>query len=407
MSSDGTMLSQEVRPAVSPRLSVHVDSIDGLRGLAALTIVVFHLFQHFGCPELRPFWHLNVFRPLHDGWCGVNLFLVISGFCLFWPYALDSQRPLVLRSFFMRRILRIVPAYYASLMIVPVCFTLLHFAGLSDSSAWPRHGLTDIILHLTLLHSLLGDTIHSWNGVTWTLGLEWLWYLMFPLMVWAFRHFGAPRALALVAVATIGYRLLLYMLLGPSAELPLARQEDAFALRVFVLGRLLEFGMGMFVAWWLATRSVPDGAIGGIIFCGLVLLAVAHVCTPVDVFLPVRDNLYGVAFALFLLVTAAPSQHGLRRLFDNRFLRGVGEYSYSLYLFHMPLVALVCGVIRVAGATGPAAFLLSLLSVPVILFCCRLAFLAFEAPYLRAKHRGNCGSASVRSVRQETMSAKP
>jgi len=67
----------------SPRISAHLDGVDGLRGVASLAIVTHHMFDACDMPQLR-IHHINVLRPLDDFPAGVDLFLVLSGFCLFF-----------------------------------------------------------------------------------------------------------------------------------------------------------------------------------------------------------------------------------------------------------------------------------------------------------------------------------
>ncbi len=164
-------------------VATHLDAVDGLRGMAALLIVVYHCFTNVDSPEWRPILGVNLLRPLTDGWCGVNLFLVLSGFCLYWPFARNPQRRMSYASHMKRRSLRILPAYYASLLLVPAMYLLMRCCGASVDLDGPR-SWTDAILHLTMLHSFSAEAFSSWNGVTWSLGLEWCWYLLFPLAVW-------------------------------------------------------------------------------------------------------------------------------------------------------------------------------------------------------------------------------
>jgi peptidoglycan/LPS O-acetylase OafA/YrhL len=363
---------------------IHLGSVDGLRGIAALMVVIHHLFNWSGFPEWRPFMNINVLRPLHDGWIGVNLFLILSGFCLFWPLARDPARSFRFGLFMQRRFLRIVPAYYASLILVPVALWLLRAANFwPEAAVWPK-SLLDVVLHLLLLHSLTAESLRSWNSVTWSLGLEWTWYLFFPVAVWMFRKMGPLRAVATLGAITVTYLVSAWLLVGPSSRLG---EEQAFAIRTLLPGRLWEFGMGMLVASWIA-RHTLSRRLTILSLVGVpVLLALGHAATAVDPMLPVRNVIYGLAFALVLVAATGSEENPLHRFLEASWMRKTGEWSYSLYLFHLPVVILVAGLLALTGMNSVVRFFLSLLSLPVIVLLAKWEYTAFEQPFLNARRK--------------------
>jgi peptidoglycan/LPS O-acetylase OafA/YrhL len=283
-----------------------------------------------------------------------------------------------------RRFLRIVPAYYASLLLVPIALWFLHRADLYDgASNWPKTPL-DFVLHLVLLHSFTAESLRSWNSVTWSLGLEWTWYLFFPVAVWMFRKMGPLRAVSALAAITVAYLVGAYLLVGPSSRLD---EEQALAVRTFLPGRLWEFGMGMLVAWWIARHSVSRRFTNFALATVPVLLVIGHVASPIDPMLPVRNAVYGAAFTLLLLVATGTEGNLLQRALCASWLRQIGEWSYSLYLFHLPVVVLVTALLAAAGVHGSARFFLSLLSLPLIVLLARWEYLAFEQPFLKVREK--------------------
>jgi len=107
--------------------------IDGLRGVAILSVLLYHCWVHtIRTPLLFSLGgrHVDVTAPLHLGYLGVHLFLVLSGFCLTFPLARRGPSGMVLdlRRFFRRRALRILPPYYVALgvfSLLPVVERLL------------------------------------------------------------------------------------------------------------------------------------------------------------------------------------------------------------------------------------------------------------------------------------------
>ena len=303
------------------KTSSHLPGIDGLRGIAALVIVVYHLFCDSDNPEWRPFFNVNVLRPLHDGWVGVNLFLVLSGFCLYWPFARNSQRAFHFGEFMERRFWRIVPAYYASLVLVPAVVWLAREAHLYSGISHSPKGLLDVILHIFLLHSLSAESIQSWNSVTWSLGLEWTWYLFFPIAVLMFRKWGPLRTLVALLLITVTYLVSAYLVVGPTNRLS---EDSGLAIRSFLPGRLFEFGLGMAVAWWTARRILSPNQTRLATVCALLLLALGHIATPVDPMLPVRNLIYGAAFSLLILIAAAGVENGFSAFCERLWIRKIG-----------------------------------------------------------------------------------
>jgi peptidoglycan/LPS O-acetylase OafA/YrhL len=366
-----------------PRVA-HLDGVDVLRGLAALTIVLYHFFANAGSPEFRVHG-INLFRPFNDGWCAVNLFLVLSGFCLYWPYARDVTRPMRYGRFMRRRCFRILPAYYMALILVPFLYVGVYRLGLCTPSAGTPKDAADILVHLAMLHSFTPRYFGSWNGVSWSLGLEWTWYLAFPVALWLFRRLGPGRAMLVLTAGEVCYRVGLYLMLGPARNFPASSQDLTFTLRTFLLGRVIEFGLGMYVASVLVRTTVSRRAVRACALAVFPMLGIAHWAERFDVFLPVRDILYGLAASLLLVGVASRPQIADRWKI-GRIFRAIGVYSYSLYLFHMPFVHLALGITtrRLHLRPIPAMFT-AMLFTPVILLASKGAFMLFEMPFLNLR----------------------
>jgi len=377
-------------PVAEVAIPSHVAGIDGLRGLAAFSISIFHIFIGAGMPAYRPWRHINLLRPMHDGWAAVNFFLVLSGFCLFWPYARQASRQCHYKGYLLNRIRRIVPAYYASLLIVPALYILMHWFGINRGEHTETlDSWLDVGAHLLLLHSLLPGTFHM-NQVCWSLGLEWTWYLAFPLALWLFRRVGAGRGLLILTGITLAYRCGLYVIAGPAGLNP--NSGYTMWVRVLLPGRLAEFGVGMYVAAQLAKNyrgnanpftgwlfGRPLTALG---FCVVAMVA-AHLLLPLDTYLPFRDMTYGLAFAFLLVAAADPARGFVQRAFSGRLLDGLGQCSYSLFLLHMPIAIGVAGFLRLHGIDGAKNFLFSLAALPLMILVARLSYRFIEAPFLK------------------------
>ena len=177
--------------------SGYVDVLDGLRGIAIFLVVLFHTWQfswlNFTTLLHSPF-NLNHIPAI--GFLGVDLFFFVSAFCLTLPYARHhfegTQKP-TLRHFFVRRAAKILPSYYLAIFII------LTFFG--DKDIPPDRLWLHITTHLFFVHNVLFGTCQSINGVLWSLAVEVQFYLLFPLLILAFRRWPLATCCAMAASA--------------------------------------------------------------------------------------------------------------------------------------------------------------------------------------------------------------
>jgi peptidoglycan/LPS O-acetylase OafA/YrhL len=356
---------------ISPR-SRRLAGLDGIRGLAALYVVVNHVFLRAfpGYPvDHAPFW---------AGWFiygrfAVVVFIVLSGFSLALSPARHGWRLDGVSEFAQRRARRILPPYWAAL-------------AFSLAVAWlivpqPGHGVPDV--KSLIVNGLLVQNIvpaHSPNAAFWSMAVEAQLYILFPLllvMVW--RWGGA------VMLATVGLVVAAIGIFGPHIPgldtFVIQSPPDLAAL--FAVG-ILAAGI---VGAGQTRRSWP--------WPRLTLAAAAPVLALIwwQGSVWTLDHLYwvdlalGPAVACLLagLVTGRPAR--LLRLLDARPLRRLGSFSYSLYLTHAPIVAVVCERV-VAGrvATGVPAFLVSLaLVLPLTIGFAWVFAAVFESPFRGAR----------------------
>jgi peptidoglycan/LPS O-acetylase OafA/YrhL len=355
-------------PAVADPSRQWLAGLDGVRGLAALFVVVNHVFVRAfpGYPVDRaPFW---------AGWFiygrfAVVVFIVLSGFSLALSPARYGWRLDGVSRFARRRARRILPAYWAALVF-------------SLAVAWlvvppPGQGAPDaksVFVNGLLVQNLVGAP--SPNRSFWSIAVEAQLYVVFPLLLLMVRRWGAIVMVASVTlvVATTG-------ILGPHIS-----RLDAFVIQsppdlaaLFAVG-ILAAGI---VGASRARRSWP--------WAGLALAAAAPVLAAIwwqgSVWtlghLFWVDLALGPAVACLLAGLATGHPAPLLRLLDTRPLRNLGLSSYSLYLTHGPIVVVVYEQV-VAGRVrqGVPAFVVSLaLVVPLTIAFARVFASVFETPF--------------------------
>lgn len=316
-----------------------------LRGIAALAVVFHHSWSLGTMPRFPGYWVFEGF-----GTWGVSLFFMLSGFLLadhFWR----GERKGRLRAFYVRRVFRIVPAYYLNIAIL-----FLFFA--QHDALFSRTGAEQLVSNVTFTQFLRPETASNLNvnGVLWTLSIEAILYLVMPLLAWLVGRTFGLGALALIVVG-LGYRLYVaragqglqdfYFGVGAeptNARLYLARQ---------FLGILPLFAVGIGLKWLTTQRNlrlrltmprcVPSGV--AIVFLlmpsvlWLVFIERASFYTH-WVWFTGFDFVLGVLFVPAVLFVASPLP------VSKRFDRGavwLGERSYGLYLWHFPIILSVYG----------------------------------------------------------------
>jgi peptidoglycan/LPS O-acetylase OafA/YrhL len=313
---------------------------------------------------------------MHSGSTGVSLFLVLSGFCLFLPFAGGRTDRFKAATFFRRRFRRLAPAYYVSL-VLSLALALLTAAPLSQPPLTFDAGLWELGTHLTLTHSLFPDTFYALNGAYWSLGLEWQLYLGLPLLVFGIRRFGLTPTLIFAIACNVVYRLGLGLAIDLGAVAAGSSMADV-VLPNQLFGRWAEFALGMLAAELYASgrlqrlgRRVPLLLLLGIV----ALLPIAFAVTK----LQLSHLVYGAVFFLLLCVVLL-SNNFVSRALAWRPLVLIGTLSYSLYLVHQPVIQAVTAWFAVyePAASPHVVFVWLVVLFPAILFLAWLLFVLVE-----------------------------
>ena len=353
-----------VQPAASAMS--RLAGVDGLRAAAAVWVVLFHIRVFSGAH--LPFQPLDFF--VRSGSTGVSLFLVLSGFCLYVPFAGGRSGRFKTWSFFVRRARRLLPAYYCSLVLA-LGLNLIGGANLGFRPMSAGDAAWELGTHVTMLHTLFPSTFYALNGAYWSLGLEWQLYLALPLLILGMRRFGLVPTLGAAVVLNIVYRVLVAMA-GSHSWVP-AGVLQTVVLPNLLPGRWAEFVFGMVVAE-LYTRGTLDRLPRLARYAWVPMTAIGVVV----VGLPLAHLAFGAVFSL-LLIGVLAEKSLISRVFAWRPLVALGIMSYSLYLVHQPLVQALAYLLRHdLGLSSTRAFGALILLLPVVLAVAWLLFVLVE-----------------------------
>ena len=314
----------------------YLPALTGLRGVAALLVTILHLWHFAGQPSWRV-GPLDLTPLAICGYLGVDLFFVLSGFLLGLPFVRarmgDAPAPR-LGSFWTNRIRRVLPALWVQLAILFVVGWIIGGAAPAD--------VRELLAQATLTFNLF-DT-PTLNPVYWSLPIEWDFYVVLPLLALLFaRGSGHPGNVAILLCAVLAFRVACVWSgqeWGVDA-IPFARWL------VQLPGRVDQFVLGM-IAAWLVLRRAGDVALGrGLAWSGLVLILglMWYLSAHGDVIVRLRTpqvywhySLIGLGFACIVSGTALGPGRILDAVLRWQPLVFVGVISYSLYLWHYPVL---------------------------------------------------------------------
>ncbi len=370
-----------VEVSAPPAARQHLAYLDGLRALAALYVV----FSHASFTHLRDQAFTGPAKILGSllvhGHSAVNLFIVLSGFCLMLPVVRgDGSLQGGALAFFKKRARRILPPYFCCLAVTLLLNWLLigHKTGGYWDVSVPVTS-QGVLAHLLLVQDLFQATVSNISHPLWSISVEWRIYFAFPVLVLIWRKIGPLRTTSLAVAVS-------YLLLFVLGYLPINLDTPGASpqyLGLFVMGMLaaeISFSPQRHLS--LLRQRFPWMLITFLLF-----LLVVAVSKSAALPTPVADSVVGL-WAMTLLVAASPDRRSLlHRSLSWRPLVFIGTFAYSLYLIHAPLLQILWQYVLFPMHLSELTTLLLLcfFGTPIIIGLSYLFFLAFERPFLNSR----------------------
>lgn len=375
------------------------------------------------------------------GWCGVTLFFVLSGFLLFMPYArallFNAEWP-DWRRYYIRRIFRIWPGYFVSLLLMLVWLRPDYFQ--------PQHWL-DLLLFLTFLMDSTPQTFQAVNGPFWTLAVEWQFYLILPLLALLFSYLVGrgswqkrlwTLSLCIGGVALWGLLTRAWgrsWMISPHQPLFLPQVVHNIAYFLFYgqNGKFLEdFAVGMFISvfYVLSREKTCESGIvvslkrasdwfWGFGILWLFALGIWDIFPPVKALLDpwIGERAMFADFSIALgygccIVAVLFGPPYFRRPLEWGPLRCLGQLSYGIYMWHLPLLLWLVPTMMALARGWRGIFTYSLYwgcIFCVVLPFCYFFYLFIERPGINIgvkllKRRPGRRPAEVRMLSQKGVS---
>jgi peptidoglycan/LPS O-acetylase OafA/YrhL len=310
----------------------HVPALDGIRGLAIVLVMLFHLSMVPAVGRSAETWQAFT----QYGGLGVDVFFVLSGFLITGILRATLAEPHYFRNFYARRVLRIFPLYYAvvffSLCVLPhvVPWTTVKFGPANRDGVWYWLHLSNFAI------ARRGAFVHGILDISWSLAIEEQFYLVWPAVV----LFASARSLGRICVALI---------FGSCVSRLVLTLYGANPITVYTLTFCRLDGLALGALSAMAVRAMNQDTLRIWVVRGLAAVAASTLV----LLLPLSSlAAAGLAAAYWHLLAASLTGCAILGIFgwprapvQVAFhwppLRVLGRYSYGLYLFHYPIAALI------------------------------------------------------------------
>ncbi|MFZ4544759.1 MAG: acyltransferase family protein [Saprospiraceae bacterium] len=327
----------------------YLDNLTALRGIAALLVVVFH-----GNEMIAPFIKTETtfwFRKLY---LMVDLFFILSGFIMCYVYEAgfaDPDKHNKIGSFLKARFARIYPLHFVTLMFSALFIGITYILGKYEYLGvvgMAIFNVKSLFSNLLLLQSAHVEPIFTWNVPSWSISAEWIAYLLFPFLVVPFSKFN-PIKTVLAIVFIFGLYAILIFYISPNRPMLFPFLQTGYDLDVtfdwgFARG-ILGFTLGMCIYRMYVNQFLKAPLSNGWVLAGIAVLYSLYA----------HFNGSDFAAPLFfsvILLSSVYGSKGINAFYENRILQKLGDWSFSIYMWHLVLYTIVTSI-AIGGMSSP------------------------------------------------------
>lgn len=392
-----------------PDKAPHLPELDGIRGLAILGVLCSHIAGMGGVLNIisPAAWEKVALRAAIPLWGGVDLFFVLSGFLITGILLRTKRSKSYFSSFYARRMLRIFPIYYLTLILS--LFVGIYFGEVGRQlPVWTSEKVSYFLYLQNWPIFWHGDkTMGSVWGVYWSLAVEEQFYFAWPLLIFLCSEKNVMRICVLAIPCAIVLRIYLCC----------TYFGGQFGLLQLTSSRVDGLLMGAICATYMHFRKkpLPMSWIAAIGAAGAVIMAVIAVADTKELVETGRwmGMVGSTGFALLSMALVAASQHPLpwlKRCITLSWLRSAGKYSYGMYVYHILVIFamrryLINGRIATHGAGIPYGAPIKILAfcaeIFVVYLAARFSYELVETRFLRLKSHFEPVAAAARNSAAE------
>ncbi len=308
----------------------HYNILDGLRGVAAITVVCFHIFEAFATSHLD--------QRINHGYLAVDFFFILSGFVVGYAYD-DRWGAMKTKDFIKRRIVRLHPMVVMGAVIGAIIFYTQGCSVWDVSKVTVMALFVATILNMLLIPATTGTEIRGvgemfpLNGPSWSLFFEYIGNILYALFI---RKFSTKALAVLVFVAGCG--LAAFAIFGPLGDICVGYSLTGTEFTGGSLRLLFSFSAGLL----LSRIFKPVKVKGAFWICGLsvvALLAIPRIGGAEHLWMNgMYDTVCCVVFFPVLVYLGASGKSTDK--YTTRICNFLGDISYPLYMVHYPFIYL-------------------------------------------------------------------
>jgi peptidoglycan/LPS O-acetylase OafA/YrhL len=308
----------------------HYEILDGLRGVASLLVIAFHVFETFSGG--------NRFNQIiNHGYLAVDFFFVLSGFVVAYAYD-DRWGKMSQWDFYKRRLIRLQPMVIIGTVIGAALFYFQSGAAfplISETPVWKM--LLVMLVGFTLVPLPISMDIRGWqemhplNGPAWSLFFEYIANILYAVVI---RKFS--KTLLTIFVVLTGCFLIQYLVMGPQGDVIGGWSVDKTQLHIGFARLLYPFFSGVLL-WRIGKRIHVKNAF---LVCSLLIVVVLSIPRIGGTGHLWINGLYEsvVIILVFPLIVSIGAGASLTGKYSVKVCKFLGDISYPLYITHYPLI---------------------------------------------------------------------
>lgn len=300
--------------------SKHIKALAGIRGIAALWVMLHHLVNQYPINEALPDWILLI---SYKGWLGVDLFFILSGFVISYVHQTDFKDGISLHSlkrFMILRFIRIYPVHFiATISLIPIYWVASHY--FQYQSPADAFSFTKFFYSLSLTNGLGIPESAGWNVPSWSVSSEAFAYLLFPCLTFLFFARTMPIAVCLLSITVI---FIVTTAIGwnfSNGE----RYISSWSANILRITSEFSVGCLLFNIYKIKNKF-PLYQITSLAFIAVAVMTVLEISSKLDI-------LFLIAFSIMIL-GLSEDKGVIASHLGNKVWTYLGEISYSIYICH-------------------------------------------------------------------------
>ncbi|WP_426060761.1 acyltransferase family protein [Hymenobacter sp. B1770] len=382
MNSISAQISPSPVATKPPR--IFFPNLDGLRFLAFFAVFLFHSFYSPDASVKASLVYQVPYSITRDGYLGVNFFFVLSGFLITYLLLIEKQLTgrVAIGAFYMRRILRIWPLYFAVVLFGFIIYPWLKMHFGQSAIQEPAQPLYYLLFLANFNEIYYGCETPS-LAVLWSVAVEEQFYLVWPLLV------------AAVPMRRAGWLFIGVILL--SMVFRAFNLGSNLVLGLHTLSVIGDMAMGGLTAWlcfrddrlikmvkgW-SRRGIVTGYIAGVLF-----ILARNLLVEIPPYL-IFDRLLLSVFFAFILLEQNYAEHSVVKMSQFRFLSYWGTYTYGLYCLHYLALLFAIQIMHRSGLNSTPLGVVVGDNVVALLLALAVSWVSYnfyEKPFLKLKNR--------------------